>query len=181
MAEQARLLNVTEDSPRTQLSAAMTRLAPADGADLTDIDDTIAFPPGRNFMKINNTEKLRYEDTETDFGSIAFENITRGVLADFLIGFYAGDGISPEGNMRFLQNTLGPHKPIYNFINYQAATETGLSDYDWYDWLYEEGMYLQLAFEQPMVSVVIIAFVLLLFPELVLELIVILALQQLQV
>jgi len=147
MSDTAHLMNVTTESPRTQLNANITRLWPVDGADLTNVDDTIAFSPNLGYIKINNTEKMEYADISTDFGSIAFENIKRGAKADFQIGFYCGDGVDPRINIPQLNAMVGPENPIYSVTNYQAATETGMSSYPWYDWLYERGMWLQLAFE----------------------------------
>ncbi len=126
MSDTAHLLNVTTESPRTQLNAAITRLSPVDGADLTTVDDTIAFPPGKNYLKINNTEKIEYGDTTTDFGDIAFKNIKRGAKADFQIGFYCGDGIDPRINIPQLNAMVGPDNPIYSVTNNQAAIETGM-------------------------------------------------------
>ena len=143
----AQLLSVTTVSPRTELTAPVTRTSPADGEDLTQIKDTIEFPSGANYIKLNNTEKLKYKWLTNDNNDIKFGDIERGVIADLLIGFYCGDGISPKTNIPQLQPQVGVHNPIYNVINYQAAIETGLDAYDWYDWLYERGMYLQLAYE----------------------------------
>ena len=143
----AKLLAVSEVSPTTELTEQMTRTNPGDGDNWEGIEDTIAFPDDKNYMKINNTEKLYYDHITYLENDISFRAIKRGVLEDFLVGNYCGDGIDPRDEIPLLQAKMGKEKPIHNVINYQAAIETGLSEYDWYDWLYDRGMYLQLAFE----------------------------------
>jgi beta-mannanase len=147
MSKDGRLLNVKTVSPYTTLSAAIERNDPANFEDWWDVGDTIQFPNGKNYFKVNNTEKCRYEDVTTDLNDVAFREVERGVLADYINGYYCGDGIDPRTDVPFLQGLLGDAKPIQGIINYQAAIETGLSSYPWYDWLYENGMILQFAFE----------------------------------
>jgi hypothetical protein len=143
----AKLLAVNEVSPTTELTTQMTRTNPDDGDTWEGVEDTIAFPDDKNYMKVNNTEKMYYDHVTYNENDISFRAIKRGVLEDFLVGNYHGDGIDPRNDLPDLQAKMGAENPIHNIINYQAAIETGLSSYDWYDWLYDKGMYLQLAYE----------------------------------